>query len=241
MVGKVRKWTPDKVKLLRLMWAQNRTCAYIASQMFPDCTEQAVKLKAYYLGLPARVLDHGPWTAEVEAYLRARWSEGWSAGKIQTGMLDTFGAKVTRSAVIGKAHRIGCGRHPNSRPDGMSAVRKLARKQQTARAQLTDMRLKPQGRPPVAFKIDPLPIPVDEPDRASWVPLSDLGEASCRWVWGDPSREYGYCGREAVPGKAYCLGHLQKIYIQLDLRRPKREWNDQTREKIKELQRIIAE
>jgi GcrA cell cycle regulator len=240
MVGKVKKWHPDKVKLLRLMWSQNRTCAYIASQMFPDCTEQAVKLKAYYLGLPARVLDHGPWTAEVEAYLRARWSEGWSAGKIQTGMLETFGAKVTRSAVIGKAHRIGCGRHPNSRPDGMSAVRKLQRKQQRNVSPPGNSLSKPRGSSLAAFPASPLPDTPPASSFASPVKFEGLEPGLCRFPF-DKGGELHFCGNRAIPGGSWCPSCHSRVFLPQATLRRRKEWTDETQQKIRELQRLIAE
>jgi len=235
--SKNRKWTPDNIKLLRVLWVQNRTISHIAGQMFPGCTEASVRLKAYYLGLPHRKLDTGPWSEAAEAYLRARWAEGWSAGKIQIGLETTHGAKVTRSAVIGKAHRLGCGRHPNSRPDAMSAVRKLKRKSQTN----VSHAWKPRTASPVAFKVEPLPIPQGEPDRASWVPLRALEGHSCRWVWGDPLADHGYCGREVIPGTSYCQGHLTKVYLPVTTLRRRKEWTDDVTLKIRELQKLIAE
>ncbi len=237
MVGKVRKWHPDQIKLLKLYWAQNRTAAYIAGQLWPGCTEQAVKLKAYYLGLPARVLDHGPWTAEVEAYLRARWSEGWSAGKIQTGMLETFGAKVTRSAVIGKAHRIGCGRHPNSRPDAMSAVRKITRKSQ----QNVSTSWKPHRKPPVAFEVAPLPEPPPPSNFASAVKFGAREAHQCAYITHQVGPDVYCCGNEVIPGQSWCPSCKARVYLPVTTLRRRKDWTDETTLKIRELQKLIAE
>lgn len=241
MVGKATKWTPDRVKLLRLMWSQNRTCSYIASQMFPNCTEQAVKLKAYYLGLPARVLDLGPWTAEAEAYLRARWAEGWSGGKIQTGLLETFGAKVTRSAVIGKAHRLGCGRHPNSRPDGMSAVRKLQRKQQRKVATPFNTLAKPRGSSLVAFQASPLPKEPPASNWASTVTLEALESGMCKYVVKQEEGTTHYCGLPTIPGQSWCPSCHSRVFLPVATLRRRKEWTDETQNKIRELQKLIAE
>ncbi len=240
MVGKATKWTPDRIKLLRLMWAQNRTCSYIASQMFPNCTEQAVKLKAYYLGLPARVLDLGPWTAEAEAYLRARWAEGWSGGKIQTGLLETFGAKVTRSAVIGKAHRLGCGRHPNSRPDGMSAVRKLQRKQQRKVATPFNSLSKPHRSPLTAFQASPLPKEPPASSFASPVKFEALEPGQCKFPF-DKDGEMHFCGNPASPGQSWCPSCHSRVFLPVATLRRRKDWTDETTTKIRELQKLIAE
>jgi hypothetical protein len=235
--SKNRKWTPDNIKLLRVLWVQNRTISHIAGQMFPGCTEASVRLKAYYLGLPHRKLDTGPWTEAAEAYLRARWAEGWSAGKIQIGLETTHGAKVTRSAVIGKAHRLGCGRHPNSRPDAMSAVRKMTRKSQRN----VSTSWKPVGRPPVAFKVEPLPTPPPPSNFASAVKFGAREAHQCAYITHQVGSDVYCCGNEVIPGQSWCPSCKSRVYLPVATLRRRKEWTDETTLKIRELQKLIAE
>jgi hypothetical protein len=231
------EWTKEQVKSLIRLWHLGLKAETIAERLGPDITAQAVRNKAARLVLPARHHDWGPWRPEVEQYLRDRWAEGWSGGKIAEGILQQWQIKLTRSAVIGKAHRMRLGPHANSRPGGMSGVRKMQRKGQRNVSAVW----KPVGKPLAAFKVEPLPMPQGEPDRTSWVPLSELETHSCRWVWGDPAEDHGYCGRECVPGKSYCAGHLQRAYLPVTTLKRRKDWDSDTQIKIRELQRIIAD
>jgi hypothetical protein len=58
-------------------------------------------------------------------------------------------------------------------------------------------------------------------------------------IWGDPLADFGYCGKPVIPGQSWCPGCKARAYIQLDVRRRKAEWTDETKNKIKELQRLI--
>jgi GcrA cell cycle regulator len=231
-----RHWTPAHVRTLQRLWKLGYTIEAISDRLFPGCTPGAIRHKAYHLCLQPRECDvQSRWTPAIEAVLVDRWKAGISAARIALEIKTAFEIEFTRSSIIGKAHRLKLPAHKlgNLEKQGAGhANRKI-------NARLRKAAQKPQGAPLTAFPVLPLPTPSQEPDRALWVNLEDL--KGCAWVYGDPLRDHGYCGCETVPGKSYCLEHFRRIYIQLDVRRPKKQWDNETKEKIKELQRIIAE
>jgi GcrA cell cycle regulator len=230
-----RNWTPERIKLLRRMYATGYRLDAIADAMHEGCTIGALKRKIELLGLPPRE-QYSTWTEELEAFLRDRWDEGHSALKISQMIGTQFNLPITRNAVIGKARRLNlASRAQGFTPAVIKANREAARIRKDAR--LRRLPSKPQRAPLAAIVPVPLPAPTQEPDRASWVNLEDL--RGCAWVYGDPLGDHGYCGCETVPGKSYCLGHLQRVYIQLDVRRRKKDWDEETKQKIKALQELI--
>lgn len=229
-----RQWTAERVLLLRKLWLGNYKVEYIADQMHEGCSVQAVLRKVETLGLPPRYENPTKWTAEIEDLLRKRWGEGYSASKIAMEIKATFKVEFTRNAIVGKSHRMKLGASANNtktkRPVGM---KRLRRGQQTrGRAPL-----KPPASPLAAIPTAPLPEPAPAPDRASWVKFDDL--TGCRWIYGDPQGDHGYCGCKTIPGKSWCEAHFKRVYVQLDVRRPKKQWDEETKSKIAELQELI--
>jgi GcrA cell cycle regulator len=134
------------------------------------------------------------WTDERIATLTRMWRDGFSASQVAREL-----GGVTRSAVIGKIHRLGVagralpaiprsstGRPPNKvRVSSGGAVRVAA------------------SRPPrpVAPSLAPFEVSV----TATVLTLSEHG---CRWPIGDPTEaDFGFCGRACPPRGSYCEGH----------------------------------
>lgn len=230
------EWTPAQVKSLIRLWHLGLKAATIAERLGPDITEQAVRNKAARLVLPARAHDWGPWKPEVEQYLRDRWAEGWSGGKIAEGILQQWQIKLTRSAVIGKAHRMRLGPHANSRPGGMSGVRKMQRKGQRNVSTVW----KPQGKPLAAIPTSPLPTPPAASNFASAVKFEALEANSCRYPIDRDGETY-FCGNQTIPGDVWCPSCRSRVYLPLATLKRRKEWTDETQNKIRELQRLIAE
>ena len=232
---KNRHWTPAHVRTLQRLWKLGYTIEAIADRLFPGCTPGSVKHKAYHLCLQPRECDvQSRWTPQLEALLTDRWKAGISAARIAIEIKTVYEVDFTRSSIIGKAHRLRLPAHKlgNICKQGAGhANRKI-------NAQLRRAALKPRTAPLAAIVASPLPAPTPEPDRASWVTLEAVGRG-CKWIYGDPLNDHGYCGCETVPGKSFCLGHFQRAYIQLDVRRRKADWDDETKQKIKMLQELI--
>ena len=135
------------------------------------------------------------WTEERVEKLKALRSEGCSAGIIANEL-----GGVSRSAVIGKLHRLGLfgshkvGKRHKGGPKPKPRVEGLV-------------------RPPRVIHAAP-PPKEDEPKRPL-VSFADLEPHHCRAIYGYPSGggDWGYCGCEKVPGSSYCAEHMQRFYF----------------------------
>ena len=131
------------------------------------------------------------WTEDRIDRLRTLWLEGHSAARIAREL----GAGLTRSAVLGKVHRMGlsAGR---PRPRGASAV----------------VRSPPRDhRPPSPPVSEALAGPAPVPDQGRTTLLS-VRRCECRWPYGDPKAEgFSLCGRPVARG-AFCGPHAAVAY-----------------------------
>lgn len=227
------QWTPEKTATLTRMWKQGYRLEAIADEC--QTTPTAVRQKVERLGLPPREENIGNWKPEVTKLLQDRWAEGYSASVIADEIQRTYDLPITRNAVIGKARRLNLESRKGGRTDDPGI------KNRRLNVRLRKVRSKPHGRPLVAFPVVPLPKAAPDPDPASWIKFEALAPTGCRWLHGDPLGHHGYCGLEAVPGKAWCHHHLARVYIQLDVRRPKKQWDEETKNKIRELRELIYE
>jgi len=135
------------------------------------------------------------WNADRIETLTRLWREGLSASQVARQMGD-----LTRSAVIGKVHRLGiAGRDTPSRPRNTGG-RPSTRPRASAGGQ---PRRLGQARSPRS--IPPTKVDFDAPPTAT---LLTLGEHGCRWPIGDPNdASFGFCGRLKAGSGAYCAGH----------------------------------
>jgi GcrA cell cycle regulator len=122
------------------------------------------------------------------------WHAGFSASQIARQL-----GGVSRSAVIGKVHRLGISFRPP--PSGPRAP--------TVRAASVARSSSAGG---VRRRIAPARAPAGTPAlMAELLPTATvltLTEKSCRWPIGDPDRaEFGFCGRERDGKGPYCQGH----------------------------------
>jgi len=151
------------------------------------------------------------WTMERVDCLKALWADGLSASQI-AGELGG----VSRSAVIGKVHRLGL----EGRSRGVNPVRHANRQE---RAPAVPGRR--PGRPPrlrgqtaaLAIATQAAPAPVPQFDNV--IPfgqrrtLLELTDETCRWPIGDPQREgFFFCGGAPLAGVPYCAHHTREAY-----------------------------
>ena len=156
-----------------------------------------------------------PWTDARIAHLKARWSQGVTARRIAREL----GGGISRSAVLGKIHRLGFAE---------LSPRAWVHRSHLKRAR--DRRISPQlwaalGRtfagqqwPPPAWVIEAKPY-VEDPRIDADIPLAqrrsllDLTRGACRWPVGDPSHpDFFFCGAEALRGELYCAAHRARAH-----------------------------
>lgn len=135
------------------------------------------------------------WNETNTAMLKKLWSEGHSASMIACRL-----GNPSRSAVIGKVHRLGLsGRAFRSYPSV------------TARRKKPPQPAKPRVRFPIHEVLPPLPE-TDTP-KGPLVMFADLEPHHCRGTYGDPKQDnFGFCGCPVVPLTSYCEEHLRRYY-----------------------------
>lgn len=138
------------------------------------------------------------WNEERTAVLKKLWLEGMSASQVARQL-----GGVSRSAVIGKVHRLGItARETPVRPRA-SSVRSPTRIQVRARPSNT-------MAPTRGAVIRVAPTIVDlEPTSG----ILGLEIHSCRWPIGNPDQnDFGFCGREKPKRGSYCDQHAQGAF-----------------------------
>lgn len=128
------------------------------------------------------------WTDERVQQIIESSKKGMSAQEIA----DQIGG-VSRSAVIGKLHRLGAGEHASERKFKLNRVA--------------------QARERKAPKLDPDTRPRVEIEAVYVAPhnrrgLIDRLDDQCRWPIGEPgTSEFHYCDQTRILGKSYCPHH----------------------------------
>jgi GcrA cell cycle regulator len=157
------------------------------------------------------------WTNERVELLRQLWAEGLSASQIATRLRD-----VSRSAVIGKVHRLGLAgrattsRVRTSRPRSNIALFP-ARPPQAPHLALANPAPKPAPQPQqrkaaAIIPLRALPV-VDEPTPEGPLKLIDLKDGMCHWPIGDPMEDgFHFCGRRRSFATPYCEHHAAIAY-----------------------------
>ncbi|HEY2706657.1 MAG TPA: GcrA family cell cycle regulator [Caulobacteraceae bacterium] len=159
------------------------------------------------------------WNEERIEALTKMWREGLSASQVARQL-----GGVSRSAVIGKVHRLGiAGRDAPARPHNVGGrpstrIRATAggvvRRPETPRTP----RIIIPSAPRVAFEV---------PATAT---IHSLTDHACRWPIGEPDQEgFGFCGRLRSGPGAYCAGHAPMATRRRD-----------TPMKTKEIDRIVT-
>jgi GcrA cell cycle regulator len=138
------------------------------------------------------------WNEERTATLRKLWLEGMSASQVARQL-----GGVSRSAVIGKVHRLGI------------TVRDIPTRQRTAVR--TAVRVQPRAR--VVRDAAPVRPALRLIEIAEMTPTANilgLEIHSCRWPIGNPdSHDFGFCGREKTARGSYCDEHARGAFRKL--------------------------
>ena len=158
-----------------------------------------------------------PWTDARIAHLKARWSQGVTAKRIAREL----GGGISRSAVLGKIHRLGFAElSPRAWVSRSHLKRGGGRciSQQLRVERLLGGIFAGQHWLPPAWVIEAKPY-VDDPRVDADIPLTqrrpllELTAGTCRWPVGDPSHpDFFFCGAEAPRGELYCAAHRARAY-----------------------------
>ena len=137
------------------------------------------------------------WTDERVELLKKLWSDGLSASQIAAEL-----GGITRNAVIGKVHRLGCPAAPRARRAPRRVRARRARRRiccasggasirgNTALAHAYD--IEAEAEPELIDNI----IPIGQ--RRT---ILELNEQTCRWPVGDPgSGDFFFCGGNTLGG-----------------------------------------
>ena len=148
------------------------------------------------------------WTKERVELLQRLWLEETSASLIAAELGDG----ISRSAVMGKLHRLGlCGRRqPRSTVKRQGQPRSAApREYRLATIGSTALRAAPKRMPERrAETFEPVVVPI-----AKMLTVAALTQHTCKWPIGD-CREGGFrfCGHDTRAGAPYCRYHTTIAY-----------------------------
>lgn len=135
------------------------------------------------------------WTDERVEELKSLWAEGLSCSQIARRMGDG----ATRSAVIGKVHRLGL--------PGRSTPASFARKK--APIVSTGPKLCPRKLPEERTP----PRPALTLEDGSHVTLLTLASGMCKYPIGNPQDDdFHFCGHAQRSGAVYCDEHCREAY-----------------------------
>ena len=154
-------------------------------------------------------LDGKPcWTDQRIDLLKDLWADGLSARQIASRL-----GGVSRSAVIGKVHRLGLA--------GRATISRAARRPSTlALFPAGFPEYKPHKRKAVRFpsREKPSIAPVRSLPELGAAPeglttLTGLTQRMCHWPMGDPKEDgFHFCGRHKTSGIPYCEHHAAVAY-----------------------------
>jgi len=143
-----------------------------------------------------------PWSDEKTATLKQLVREGYSSGVIAERL------KVTRSAVVGRCHRLGLHLGANRRGLNKFTQFSLRKPHQRPLKKRKSITAKPQPQ----FEKEPIPPPnINDIARKTF---SELTENDCRYPInhvGEPG--FGFCGLEKLPGSSYCPSHHSRCWV----------------------------
>ena len=149
------------------------------------------------------------WTDERIELLRRLWSEEFSASRIAAEL-----GGVSRSAVIGKIHRLGL----QGRGQPTISVKRQC-KPRASQGGRKSWRTSSIGNTALKAAPDVLGRPAIQPFLPQVVPLAKkltfakLTERTCKWPIGDPRGEdFHFCGHDSLEALPYCRYHAGVAY-----------------------------
>ena len=144
------------------------------------------------------------WTEVKDAKLKELWAGGHSASIT----CNAIGAQ-SRSAVIGRAHRLGL--------SGRITTTRIAQpKKPRVRAKLVwNNPLSSAARAFRSLKLPGEPLPPPQETDIGRKQLADLGDRDCRWPCTETEQTRSpqmFCAAQAMEGLSYCPDHARRAY-----------------------------
>lgn len=151
------------------------------------------------------------WTEEAVEVLKELALEGRSASVIAGALRG-----ASRSAVIGKANRIGIklngGRGGGGRRDAGVYVSSAIGGPGPSLVPSPRTKLRPALFRAPERKAAPA-FAATEVGEMRRLGIEEIHQFVCRWPLGDPtSGDFAYCGLECAGGRSYCAGHCRMAY-----------------------------
>jgi GcrA cell cycle regulator len=167
------------------------------------------------------------WTEELVDQVVALFKDGRSANQI----IRQLGNGLTRSAVIGKLHRMGLTRArvpmtlkqpdksamqgPSLAPTpSIMARSSIDPERRSVTGRIADsgtvmrMRKRAADRERGVAAAPSSLVSAAPADRSDRISITELNHRTCRWPLGDPGAvDFGYCGRTSIEGRPYCPEH----------------------------------
>ena len=154
------------------------------------------------------------WNDDRVELLKKLWSEGLSASQIASRL-----GGISRSAVIGKVHRLGLPLRvvsPLRRLSGHVLRKRPDNSKNTRKGSPTRFAAGPKPKSAVVFAVEPLPKSTDEvvvPAEKVCRSIVELADMRCRWPIGDPQHsDFTFCHHEKTAGLPYCQTHVMRAY-----------------------------
>jgi len=136
------------------------------------------------------------WSEERTAVLKKLWLEGLSASQVARQL-----GGVSRSAVIGKVHRLGI--TAREAPVRTRSVSVRVPSRTTVRPQVVRAVAPASPRAPIRVAVE----------LSATSNILGLEVHSCRWPIGNPDQnDFGFCGREKLARGSYCDQHAQGAF-----------------------------
>lgn len=157
------------------------------------------------------------WTQERIDVLKRLNAEGYSFSEIADRLvvLPPFN-RMSRSAVIGKAHRLGISRgtqpkYHKPRRGWVEEPRRVKPKNEHAPTRVAR----------IFANLPKEPLPKASEADVARVSFADLRDEHCKWIPGSPAdagtNKPMFCGAERVPGLPYCRAHAARAYRAPDI------------------------
>jgi GcrA cell cycle regulator len=163
---------------------------------------------------PAAASNHYDWTEERIERLKTLWADGLTGSQIAHEMRDG----LTRSAVIGKVHRLGLHKRVQKMRLDAATLTSSPRKRNSLRRSLIAYAGKERSKKNGHANRHGADLQAKRP--LNGVTLLELEHGMCKWPCGDPGGPgFLFCGSDALDGFIYCAGHAHIAYDRLPARR----------------------
>lgn len=153
------------------------------------------------------------WTHAMDTELRRRWAAGQTASKIAAEM-----RVASRSAVLGRVHRLKLDRRPSPIKADQAAV---ASKRAATVAMTRPERLK-QARERAAARDASRPATKAAPKPTIRPTERPNPYRTCQYLNGE-AKLRAFCGAATVPGHSWCEAHCLRVYQPRDVAAEKAE------------------